>query len=162
MVQHLFLSRLACYILNLPDKHSITFVPADIPIHLNGGSWLSATWKVDSRVASSSSHSWGSMPILGSNGCGSVVSSCTNQYQHYYTLDNALSLGALGLGMLISILGHLCELCHFSSCISYPSSVQVSGRLCHGSFQTSYSSGILLDGGSLVPTVISMLEDIPC
>ena len=31
----LFLSRLACWILNLTDTHSITLIPAYIPIHLN-------------------------------------------------------------------------------------------------------------------------------
>ena len=36
-----------------------------------------------------------------------------------------------------------------SSCISSLSCVQVSGRMCYRSVQTSYSSGTLLDGGIL-------------
>ena len=31
----LFLSRLACCLLNLSDKDSLTLIPADIPAHLN-------------------------------------------------------------------------------------------------------------------------------
>ena len=31
----LFLSRLACHILNLTNKHGITLISANIPIHLN-------------------------------------------------------------------------------------------------------------------------------
>ena len=35
VVQHLFLSRLACCILNLANKHGITLIPAYIHTHLN-------------------------------------------------------------------------------------------------------------------------------
>ena len=41
------------------------------------------------------------------------------------------------------------ELCISYSCISFPISVQVSGRTYHRSVQTYYSSCILLDGGFL-------------
>ena len=40
-------------------------------------------------------------------------------------------------------------LCVSSSCKCSASSVQVSGRTCHRSMQTPYSSGPLLDGGFL-------------
>ena len=41
------------------------------------------------------------------------------------------------------------RLCLSFSCISSSSSVQVSGRTCHGLFQTFDSSGTMLDEGSL-------------
>ena len=35
VVQHLFLSRVACYILNLADKNGINLIPSYIPTHPN-------------------------------------------------------------------------------------------------------------------------------
>ena len=48
-----------------------------------------------------------------------------------------------------------------SSCISSSSSVHVSGGTCQRSAQTFDSGGPLLDGGSLLLTVLNMLADIP-
>ena len=57
IVQHLFLSRLVCHILNMVDKHGITCIIAYIPIHVICGSQLPIAGKVGSGMASSSSHS---------------------------------------------------------------------------------------------------------
>ena len=52
-----FLSRLACQILSLTDKHSITLVPADIPIHLHveanclSQGWLLLEWHLLPQMA---------------------------------------------------------------------------------------------------------------
>ena len=72
-----------------------------------------------------------------------LASSHTNQCQHYYILENPLPLGALGLNAF-NHLGHSGDLCISSLCIGSPSSVHISGRTCHMSFQTN-SGGTLLD-----------------
>ena len=41
------------------------------------------------------------------------------------------------------------ELIHYSSSINSSSVVQISSGMCHKSVQTSYSSGIMLEGGFL-------------
>ena len=52
-----FLSRLACHILNLTDKHGFTFILAYIPTHLNveadhfSWSWLVPEWHVFACIA---------------------------------------------------------------------------------------------------------------
>ena len=53
------------------------------------------------------------------------------------------------------------ELYISSSSINSSSVVHVCSETCHKSIQTSYSSGTMLDGGSLASTVLSMLEDVP-
>ena len=101
---------------------------------------------VDFRVAPSFSHGLCCVSTMGSTKCGSH-GMFKYQCQQYYTLENPLPLGALGLNTF----NHSWtsgELCVFFSCISSPSSVQVSGRSCHSSAQISYASGTLLDGGS--------------
>ena len=51
--------------------------------------------------------------------------------------------------MLSSTLGLSGELCVSSFKFSSHGSIQVPGIICHRSFQSSYSCGTLLDGGSL-------------
>ena len=64
-IASLFLSRLACCILNLADKHGITLIQAYISTHLNvTANYLS--WERFSLVAPSSLHDSGSISPLGS------------------------------------------------------------------------------------------------
>ena len=57
--------------------------------------------------------------------------------------------GGLGVEYLQPSLDVSGKLCVSSSCISSPSSVQVSGRTCQRSTQTFDSDSIVLDGGAL-------------
>ena len=66
------------------------------------------------------------------------------QQNWLYHLKN-LSWGWMSSAIHV-ISGNLCISSNINSC----SIVQVSGRICHKSFQTSYSSGIMLDGRSMV------------
>ena len=59
------LSRLACHILSLTDKHGITLLPAYIPTHLNveadylSQDWLLPEWHLLPQVAQAAFHLWG-------------------------------------------------------------------------------------------------------
>ena len=92
-----FLSRLACQILSLTNKHGITLIPAYIPTHLNVEvdylSWdqLLPQWHLLPQVAHAVFHLWG-LPEV-----DLLASSHSTQCQHYYTLETPLPLGALGL-----------------------------------------------------------------
>ena len=92
-----FLSRLACWILSLNNKHGITLIPAYIPIHLNVDadylSWdqMLPEWHLPPKVAQTAFHLWG-LPEV-----DLLPSSHVSQYQHYNTLESPLPLGALGL-----------------------------------------------------------------
>ena len=90
-----FLSRLACQILNLTDKHGITLIPAYIPTHLNVEanylSWdqMLLGWYFLPQVPQIAFHLWG-LPEV-----DLLVSSHSTQCQHYYTLESLLPMGAL-------------------------------------------------------------------
>ena len=92
-----FLSRLACWILSLTDKHSITLIPAYIPIHLNvkadylSQSWLLLEWHLLLQMAQAGFCLWG-LPEV-----DLLASSHTIQFQHYYTFETPLPLGAYEL-----------------------------------------------------------------
>ena len=92
-----FLSRLACQILSLTDKHGITLLPAYIPMHLNvEADYLSQDqmlleWHLPPQVAQAAFHLWG-LPEV-----DLLASSCSTQCQHYFTLETPLPLRALGL-----------------------------------------------------------------
>ena len=94
-----FLSRLACQILSLTDKHSITLIPAYIPTHLIvEANYLSQgqlllEWHLLPQMAQVAFCLWG-LPQV------DLLASChTTQCQHYYTLQTPLPLGALGLNI---------------------------------------------------------------
>ena len=59
-----FLSRLACWIFSLTDKHNFTLILAYIPTHFNVKADF-LTWVVASRVTSSSSQCSSSISTLG-------------------------------------------------------------------------------------------------
>ena len=81
----------------MTDKPGITLIPAYIPTHLNvDADYLSQgqmlpEWHLLPQEAQVAFHLWG-LPEV-----DLLVSSCTIPCQHYYTLESALPLGALGL-----------------------------------------------------------------
>ena len=92
-----FLSRLACQILSLTDKHGITLLPAYIPTHLNveadflSRDWMLPEWHLLALVAQATFDLWG-LPEV-----DLLESSHSTQCQHYFTLETPLPLGAFGL-----------------------------------------------------------------
>ena len=79
-----------------------------------------------------------------------LACSNTNQCQCYYTSESPLILGAIWLKCFQLIPGYMSgELCVSSFTFSSHGSIQLPGRTCHRSIQTSYSSSTLMDGGSL-------------
>ena len=92
-----FLSRLACQILSLTNKHGITLLPAYIPTHLNveadflSQDWLLPEWHLLPQMAQAAFRLWG-LPEV-----DLLASSRSTQCQHYFTLETRLPLGALGL-----------------------------------------------------------------
>ena len=90
------LSILACQILSLTNRHSITLVPAYILTHLsvkaNYLSWgqLLPEWHLLPHIAQAF-YLWG-LPEV-----DLLASSHTAQCQNYYTLESPLPLGSLGL-----------------------------------------------------------------
>ena len=92
-----FLSRLACWIMSLTDKHGITLIPAYILTHLNvEANYLSPNqmppeWHLLPQVAQAAFHLWG-LPEV-----DLLEPSHSTQCQYYYTLKSLLPLGALVL-----------------------------------------------------------------
>ena len=144
-----FLSRLACWILSLTNKHGIALIPAYIPTHLNveadylSQDQLLLEWNLLPWVAHAAFHLWG-LPEV-----DLMASSHSTQCQHYYTLETPLPLGGLGVECLQPSLDMSGKLCVSFSGSGPSSSVQVSGRTCQRSTQTFDSGGTMLDGGSL-------------
>ena len=92
-----FLSRMACWILSLTDKHGIIPIPAYIPTHLNveadylSQDQLLPEWHLLPQVAHAAFCLWGLQEV------DLLASSHSTQCQHYYTLETPLPLGTLGL-----------------------------------------------------------------
>ena len=144
-----FLSRLACWILSLTNKHGITLLPAYIPTHLNvEADFLSQDqvlpeWHLLPQVAQAAFH------LLGLPEVDLLASSHSTQCQHYFTLETLLPLGALGLNAF----SHPWK---FQVSYVFPPLAlvplvlsQVSSQTCQRSTQTFTSGGSMLDGGSL-------------
>ena len=126
----LFLSKLACCILHLADMQGITLIPVYIHTHLGvEADWISwwklvQEWYLFPHIACTAFWLW-SQPEV-----DLLASSNTNQCHLYYTPENQLILGALGLtafhhpwqfqGSYIS-----------SSTINSCGSVHISSRTCH-------------------------------
>ena len=157
----LFLSRLACQILSLTNKHGITLLPAYIPTYLNveadflSWDWLLPEWHLLPQVAQAAFHLWG-LPEV-----DLLASSCSTQYQHYFTLETPLSLGALGLNAF----SHPWD---FQVSYVFPPPALVS--LVLSTFLAEHVNGqlrhLLLVApcwmeAPWLPTVLNMLADVP-
>ena len=95
-----FLSRLACQILSLTDKHGITLLPTYIPTHLNVEadflSWdqMLLEWHLLPQVTQAAFQFWG-LPEV-----DLLASSHSTQCQHYFTFGNSTASGGLGVECL--------------------------------------------------------------
>ena len=124
-----FLSRLACQILSLINKHGITPVPAYIPTHLNveanylSWDWLLPEWHLFPQVAQATFCIWG-LPGVDLQ-ASSHSTLCQHLKLHY--------LWGLGVECLQPSLDFSGKLCVSSSSSSSSRSVQVSGRICQWS-----------------------------
>ena len=151
-----FLSRLACWILSLTNKHGITLLPANIPTHLNvkadflSWDWLPLEWHLLPQVAQAAFHLW-SLPEV-----DPLASFCSTQCQYYFPLETPLPLGALGL----NVFSH-----HWKFQVSYVSS-SGSGPLVLSKFLAEHVNGqlrhLLLVApcwmeAPWLPTVLNML-----
>ena len=125
-----FLSRLACQILSLTDKHGITLIPAYIPTHINveadylSQDWMLPEWHLLPQAAQAA------FCLSGLPEVDLLASSHCTQCQHYYTLETPLPLEALGLNAFSHPWTFSGKLCVFSSGSSSCSSAQVPGRTC--------------------------------
>ena len=148
-----FLSRLACWILSLTNKHGITLLPAYIPTHLiveaDLLSWdqLLLEWHLLPQVAQAAFHLWGLPEVE------LLASSCSTQCQHYFTLETPLPLGALGL-----------------NAFSHPWNFSALVPLVLSKFLAEHVNGqlrhLLLVApcwmeAPWLPTVLNMLADVP-
>ena len=95
VVQYLFLSRLASHIRNLADKHGILLFQLS---YLPTSMWKPTIYHRESWSLSGIFwHCWSSFPTWGHLEMDLLSSSCTNQYQLYYTLEKPLFPWAMGL-----------------------------------------------------------------
>ena len=146
-----FLSRQACQIQSLTDKHGITLIPGYIPTHLNvEADYLSQDWLLlEWHLLPQATHA--AFCLRGLPEVDLLASSCSTQCQHYYTLETPLPLGVLELNAFSHPWDFSGKLCVSSTGSSSSSSVQVSGRTCQWSTQTFDSGGTMLGGGSFAP-----------
>ena len=92
----LFLSRLACHILNIADKDCATFIQAYICTHHNVEAsyvlwgWLVPKCDLLPCIGHMVFHFWGHLEM------DVLVSSYINEFHRYYILGNPLHLGAVG------------------------------------------------------------------
>ena len=117
-------------------------------IHTSISMWklTSIMGEMNSKVVLSSSHSSGSI-LTWSAGGGSVgiftyQSMWVILHVGKYTTSRSLRIEHFHPSLEISG-----ELCVFSSCLAFTSSVQFSHKMCHRSNQTYYYSATWLDGG---------------
>ena len=156
-----FLSRLACCILSMTDKHVSTLTPAYISTHLNveakylSWDWMLQEWHLVPQVAQAAFHLWG-LPEV-----DLLSSSHSTQCQDYYTLETALSLGSLGLNAFnhpwtfqVSYVFHPPAL--FPLVLSKFLADHVKGQLRHLILVTQCWME-----APWLPTVLNMLADVP-
>ena len=144
-----FLSRLACRILSLTDKHGITLLPAYIPTHLNvEADFLSRDRLLLEWHLLPSSGSGSFLPLGPSRGGPAGIFSFYSLPALFH-FGNSTASGGLGVECLQPSLEISGKLCVPSSSSGPSCSVQVSSRTCQRSTQTFDSGGSMLDGGSL-------------
>ena len=156
-----FLSRLACQILSLTDKHGITLLPVYIPTHLNVEAdylfWdqLLLEWHLLPQVVQAAFHLWG-LPEV-----DLLASSHYTQCQHYFTLETLLPVGALGLNAFS---------CPWTFQVSYVFSPPALVPLGLSRFLGKHVNGQLRHlilvapcwmEAPWLPSILNMLDDVP-
>ena len=139
-VQYLFLSRLACCIMNW--QASVAWhIPAYIPTLLN----------VEADYLSDRDSSLDSLCIVSTLGStrGGFIGILRYQSRSALLHLESITSGSLQVEHLQPSLVASADLCKSTSCVSSNSSVHVCGSICHRSTQTSNSSCTMLDGGTL-------------
>ena len=155
-----FLSRLACGILSLTDKHGITLLPSIHSYPPQCGGRFSVSGLAASGVAPSTSGGSGSFLPLGPSTGGPAGIFSFYSMPALFHFGNSTASGALGLNAFSHPWNF--QVSYVSSSGSGPScSGQVSSRTCQQSTQTFTFGGSMLDGSSLLPTVLGMLADVP-
>ena len=145
-----FLSRLACQILSLTNKHGITLIPAYSYPPQCGGQ-LSVLGSDAPGVASSPPGGSGSLSSLGPSRGGPAGIFSFHSMPALSQLGISTTSGGHGVECLQRSLDISGKLHVSSSCINSSGSVQIYGRTCQRSTQMFESGGTMLDGGSLAP-----------
>ena len=143
------LSRLACWILSLTDKHGITLYSSIHSYPPQCGGRLSFLGSVASGVAPSPSGGSGNFSPLGPSRGGPSCIFTSYSVPALLHLGTSTTSGGLGVECPQPSLNFSGKLCVSSSSSSPSSSLQVSGRTCQWSTQTFNSGGAMLNGGSL-------------
>ena len=144
-----FLSRLACHILSLTDKHGITQIQAYIPTHLNvKADYLSLDqmlleWHLLPQVAQTTFHLWGLLEVV------LLASSHSMQCQHYYTLEFPLPLGVLGLSTFNYPMA--------TAMMLHRKAFSLSGKVVALHLDNSNAKAYLCNQGGTVPSFLSRL-----
>ena len=100
--------------------------------------------------------------LLGQLELDLLATLCTNKFQHYHIyLRKSHTCGSLGVECFQPPLYTSGELCVSSYSFSFPGPSHISGRMCHRSIQTFYSSGTLLDWAPWLLTVLNTLAGFP-
>ena len=152
----LLLSRLACHILNLADKHGITLYSSIHTYPSQCGNWLSLPWWVDSHVAPASSHIQAAFHHWGQPEIDLLTCSHTNQCQHFCTLESSLPWGC----MLPTTLGHIRWVMCFLSSFGSPGSSKFLAECVTGLFRFLILVAACWLEAHWLPTVLNMLADI--
>ena len=121
-------------------------IPTNLNMEANYLAWrrLVPEWHLLLSITQAVFQLWAGSPSDGSFGI--LIYQSMSTVLH---LGKSTASASLGVECFQSSLDISSELCIISSCISSPSSVQVSSRTCHKLIQTSNSNYTLLDGGSL-------------
>ena len=127
----------------MADKHGITPIPGYIPAHLNVEakylSWgkLVSKWHVIPCIMKITFQLWSQLEV------DLLASSCT------FNSGATTASRRFGVECILPSMEVSGKFCLSSSSNNSSSTVHVSSGTCHKSVQTSYSSGTMLDGGSL-------------
>ena len=153
----LFLSRLACQILNLTDKHGITLIQAYICTILIWNHYLSWGWLVPEwhllHIVQAAFQLWGQLEV------DLLPSSHANQCQHYYIWENLLPRGSLVLNTSNHPWSYQVSFV-FPTVALISNSVHISAEHITGQSRLLMYSCTFWIEAVLLWTVINMFEDV--
>ena len=117
--------------------------------------------KVDSRMVYSSLHSLTGISTLGSTRGGSVGTFMCQSVSALYHLGKFTTFGSLGVECFQTSLDISDDLCISSPYIISPSSVHVSGKICHSQFRLPILVAPCWMEVSRISIVLNMLVGMP-